>query len=88
MQEPYQNTHSEWRLYDAKNKLSEVVNLAITVGPQHIRRNKDQVVVISLDEFERLTGKKPSFIDYLLSAPSFDGLDLERDNSTGREFVF
>lgn len=81
-------SENQWRLYDAKNRLSEVVNLAITIGPQHIRRNKDEVVVISLAEFERLTGKNPSFIDYLLSGPSLEGLDLERDHSQGRDFAF
>lgn len=79
---------NQWRLYDAKNRLSEVVNLAITVGPQRIRRNKDEVVVISLEEFEKLTGKKPNFIDYLLAGPSLEGLDLERDSSLGRDFAF
>lgn len=79
---------NEWRLYDAKNRLSEVVNLAMTVGPQRIKRNKDEVVVLSLEEFERLSGKKKSFIDFLKSSPVFEGLDLERDRSQGREFEF
>jgi antitoxin Phd len=81
-------SESQWRLYDAKNRLSEVVNLALTVGPQHIRRNKDEVVVISLETFETLTGKKLSFIDYLLNGPALEGLDLERDRSQGRDFAF
>jgi prevent-host-death family protein len=79
---------NEWRLYDAKNRLSEVVNLAITVGPQRIKRNRDEVVVLSLEEFERLSGKKKSFIDFLKSSPVFEGLDLERDRSQGRELEF
>lgn len=81
-------SENQWRLYDAKNRLSEVVNLAIHVGPQHIRRNKDEVVVISLEEFERLSGKKPNFIDYLLSGPSLEGVELDRDRSSGRDFAF
>jgi len=85
MPEPARN---EWKLYDAKNKLSELVNLAISDGPQHIRRNKDEVVVISIQEFERLTGKKKDFLDFLRSAPSFEGLDLERDKSLARELEF
>ena len=79
---------NERRLYDAKNRLSEVLNLAITVGPQRIKRNKDEVVVISLEEFERLSGKKKSFLEFLKSSPVFEGLDLERDRSLGREFEF
>jgi prevent-host-death family protein len=79
---------NEWRLYDAKNRLSEVVNLALAVGPQRIRRNKDEVVVISREAFEKLTGRKKSFIAHLLEGPSLEGLDLERDRSDGREFSF
>ncbi len=79
---------NEWRLYDAKNRLSEVVNRAMTIGPQRIKRNRDEVVVLSLEEFERLSGKKKSFIDFLKSSPVFEGLDLERDRSQAREFEF
>jgi antitoxin Phd len=79
---------NEWRLYDAKNKLSEVVNRALVIGPQHIRRNKDEVVVMSRKTFEQLTGEKQSFVDYLLSGPSLAGLDLTRDQSPGRDIVF
>jgi len=79
---------NEWKLFDAKNKLSELVNRAINDGPQHIKRNKDEVVVLSIQEFERLTGKKKDFLDFLRSAPSFAGLNLERDKSLGREFEF
>ena len=78
----------EWRLYDAKNKFSEVVNLALTVGPQHIRRNKDEVVLISKEAFENLSQQPPSLIDFLLSAPCMDDLAIERDLSTGRECTF
>lgn len=34
-----------WNLADAKNRFSEVVNLALTEGPQFIRRRADEVVV-------------------------------------------
>ena len=82
----------EWRLYDAKNRLSEVVNQALNVGPQRIRRHNDEVVVISLKEFERLTGKKPSLKSHLiegvsLEGVSLEGLELERDRSDGREIA-
>ena len=78
---------NEWRLYDAKNKLSEVVNRAIDIGPQSIRRSQDEVVLISRQDFERLSGKKKTFIEFLRSGPSFDGLDFERDRSSGRELT-
>jgi antitoxin Phd len=75
----------EWNLADAKNRFSEVVNLALTVGPQRIHRRKDTVVVVAADEFERLTGQRPAFKDYLIQGESFEGLDLSRDSSPSRD---
>lgn len=74
-----------WNLADAKNRLSEVVNLALSEGPQTITRRKDAVVVISAEKFAELTGQRQSFKDFLMSGPSFDGLDLERDQSPMRD---
>jgi antitoxin Phd len=75
----------EWNLADAKNRFSEVVNLALTQGPQRVRRRKDTVVVIAADEFERLVGQRPAFKDYLAHGESFEGLDLARDQSRVRD---
>ncbi|OJW27918.1 MAG: hypothetical protein BGO49_05835 [Planctomycetales bacterium 71-10] len=74
-----------WNLAEAKNKLSEVVNLALTEGPQTITRRKDSVVVISAEKYAELTGRRQSFKDFLMSGPSFEGLDLERDRSPLRD---
>ena len=46
-----------WNLADAKNRLSEVVNLALSEGPQTITRRKDAVVVISAERYAELTGQ-------------------------------
>jgi prevent-host-death family protein len=75
----------EWNLADAKNRFSEVVNLALTQGPQRIRRRKDTVVVVSAEEFERLSGQRPTFKEYLAQGESFEGIDLERDRSAARD---
>jgi antitoxin Phd len=61
------------------------VNLALTVGPQRVRRRKDTVVIVAADEFERLTGQRPGFKDYLARGESFEGLDLTRDQSPSRD---
>ena len=74
-----------WNLADAKNRLSQVVNLALSKGPQTITRRKDAVVVISAAEYEELVGKRQSFKDFLMSGPSFEGLNLERDKSPMRD---
>jgi prevent-host-death family protein len=74
-----------WNLAEAKNRLSEVVNLALSEGPQTITRRKDTVVVISAEKYAELTGKRRNFKEYLLEGPSFEGLDLERDRSPMRD---
>jgi len=76
----------EWNLADAKNRFSEVVNLALTQGPQRVHRRKDTVVVVAAEEYERLVGQRPAFKDYLCQGESFEGLDLARDQSPGRDF--
>ena len=74
-----------WNLADAKNRLSEVVNLALTEGPQTITRRNDTVVLMSGERYAELTGQRQSFKDFLMSGPSFEGLDLERDKSAMRD---
>jgi antitoxin Phd len=74
-----------WNLTDAKNHLSELVNRALTEGPQRIVRRRDMVIVITEAEYNRLCIQKPSFKDALLSAPSFEGVNLIRDRSPMRE---
>ena len=75
-----------WALAEAKNRFSEVFDKALREGPQRVsRRGKEEVVVMAASEFERLQGEKASFVDFLLSGPSFDDLDLERDRSPMRK---
>ena len=74
----------QWKLADAKNRFSEVVNRALAEGPQQVQRREDTVVVLAQRDYEKLTGKRPGFREFLLSGPSFTGLDLERDRSPMR----
>lgn len=77
---------NEWRLAEAKNKLSELVNNALLIGPQMVRRHDDRVIVISKAEYDRLTGHKPDFKAYLLNPPhSMEGVDIGRDQSPMRD---
>ena len=66
----------EWQMAEAKNKFSELMNRAGSEGPQTVRRRNGSVVVVSEETFERLSGKKLDFKEYLMQGPSFDGLDL------------
>jgi prevent-host-death family protein len=48
-----------WRLQDAKARFSELVRRVRSEGPQHVTvRGRDEVVVISAEEFRRLSGNQ------------------------------
>lgn len=74
-----------WKLAEAKNKFSEVVRMALTKGPQRIERRDDAVYLLSEADYQRLTGEKPDFIEFLLNAPDMSELDLGRDKTPMRE---
>ncbi|MBY0292093.1 MAG: type II toxin-antitoxin system Phd/YefM family antitoxin [Alphaproteobacteria bacterium] len=76
-----------WQLAEAKNRLSEVVTLALTSGPQRVKRRNQSVIILSETEYQRLTGARPRFKDYLMKAPSFEGLDITRDESPSRDIA-
>lgn len=76
----------DWRLAEAKNKFSELFNRALAEGPQLVRRRDEAVIVIAASDYERLTGSKLSFKDFLMGeGPDLEGLDLSRDREPMRE---
>jgi antitoxin Phd len=80
-----------WALQDAKNKLSEVVRAAERGEPQIVtRRGVETAVVISREEFERLSGggvsARGSLAASLLAMPSSEGApEFERIELTARD---
>ncbi len=73
---------TEWRLQDAKNKFSALVNAAMAGDPQRVtKRGKPAVVVLSETEYERLCraekSNAPTFADLLLKIPQ-DDQEFER----------
>jgi prevent-host-death family protein len=76
----------DWKLAEAKNRLSEVVTRAVTEGPQTIRRHDAAVVVVAEETYRALAGEKPTFKDWLLNGPRTDELELPpRDHSPMRD---
>jgi len=76
----------DWRLAEAKNRFSELVNRALAEGPQRVLRRDDAVIVMDLRDYEKLIGKKPGFKDFLMGeGPDLDGVDLSRDRSPMRD---
>ncbi|TPK82025.1 type II toxin-antitoxin system Phd/YefM family antitoxin [Mesorhizobium sp. B2-4-17] len=76
-----------WKLEDAKARFSEVVRHAREEGPQRVTvRGHDAVVVMSVEEFDRLAPAKPRapFVAFMESL-HLDGLDLEREVDRGRD---
>ena len=75
---------------DAKNNLSNLIRLAEKGEPQVIRRNEKEVaVVISIDEWRKMNGKKQSLVELLRSCPlEGEELDLTRQEDYPREFSF
>jgi antitoxin Phd len=74
-----------WKLADAKNQFSELVNRALSEGPQRVQRRNDSVIVLSEADYERLRGEQPNLRDYLLNGPDLSDLDMSRDQSLMRE---
>ena len=79
-----------WQVATAKNKFSELLNRAETEGPQRVQRRGRTFVLMTEDELERRAKpeKKMTLGEYLLQGPSFEGVDLSRDRSPGREVSF
>lgn len=75
-----------WQLHDAKNRLSELVRMANEEGPQVITlRGRDAVVVVSANEFGKLSRPRGNLVDFLRKSPLAGvNLDLARSSDTGR----
>jgi prevent-host-death family protein len=79
-----------WQLQEAKSKFSQVVNRALEDGPQFVTRHGKRVVVIlSMDEYQKMAEPQPMLLDILLNSPLSDsGLEIERDKEDfGRELA-
>ena len=77
----------EWNLQDAKNRFSEVVELALTKGPQTVkRRGKVAVVVVSAEHYRTRSKPKESLVELLRRCPlRADEIDALRSNDLPRE---
>jgi prevent-host-death family protein len=68
-----------WQVQEAKQRFSEILRQAHDDGPQIVTRHGEEVaVVIGIEEYRRLTGSRPDFKDFLLSAPDLAALDIRR----------
>ena len=75
---------------EAKNNLSELIRLAESGKPQIIRRHETEVaVVVSINEWKQLKGKRPSLVEILRNSPLVgQNLDFSRQDDPIRDVDF
>jgi len=76
-----------WQMQEAKARLSELVKLAESEGPQDITlHGRSVAVVVSRATFERLSGNEHSLVEFMRQSPLYalDDVVLERDTSATR----
>jgi len=75
-----------WQLQDAKSKFSELINRTLDQGTQIVTRHgKKTVVILRIEDFERLTKHDVPLSRFLLNSPLI-GMDLTiiRDKTPAR----
>jgi len=72
-----------WQLQEAKAKFSELVQRTLDEGPQTVTRHgKDVVVVVSAEDYRKLSARRPSLLEVLTSGPEGE---LELPPRVGQE---
>lgn len=73
-------TIQPWTVAEAKARLSEVIELATSQGPQLItRRGRNAVVVVAAEEWERKTRRKGNLAEFFAASPlRGSGLEIKR----------
>ena len=76
-------------ILEGKNRFSQVIASAAAGEPQIITKNgKDTAVVISFEEYRRMSSQGTSLVELLMDNPVRKyGLDIDitRDKDTGRD---
>ncbi|MBN8523305.1 MAG: type II toxin-antitoxin system Phd/YefM family antitoxin [Rickettsiales bacterium] len=69
----------KWQLHEAKNKLSHLIDVAMEGKPQCItKRGEEAVVVISMEEYKKMTKPKLGLNKFLLKGAKIDDFVVER----------
>jgi prevent-host-death family protein len=70
---------------EAKQRFSELLRHARAYGPQVVTKHGEEVaVVVSIEDYRRLTEELPSFKELLLAAPDLEALEIERPREAAR----
>jgi prevent-host-death family protein len=76
---------AKWQLQEAKSDLSELIDRALTDGPQIITRHGVEVVVVMpVARYRKLTPPARNLADFLVHSPLRNSkLVIERDPDAG-----
>lgn len=68
-----------WQVQTAKQRFSELVERAVTDGPQFVTKHgRETVVVLEVGQYRRLMGVPMDFKEFLMTMPPIDDLEIER----------
>ena len=75
-----------WQLQEAKNKFSELVEDALSQGPQVVtRRGVEAVIILSYAEYRKLIASQKKLSEFFRQSPLVDAdIDFSRDRSDVR----
>jgi antitoxin Phd len=76
-----------WQLQEAKNQFSQVVDDALSRGPQTVTRHGEPaVVVVSVADFKKGRARRKSILELFEPVRGLD-LEIARDRSLPRDVV-
>lgn len=79
---------NHWQIQEVKQRLSEVLRHVKSDGPQFVTRHgEEEVAIIDINEYRRLTGQSVDLMEYLAAGPKVDELDaaIQRPSEPSRE---
>lgn len=76
----------DWQIQEAKQKLSEVIRLATTEGPQRLTfRGKPNAWIVSDEDYLKLYSQQESLVDFFQRSPCRDlEIPIERKKDRPR----
>jgi prevent-host-death family protein len=69
-----------WSLQDAQTRFEDLIEHALTSGPQVIAADGVELaVVLSITDYSALAAARPDFKAHLLGGPKVDDFEIPRD---------
>jgi prevent-host-death family protein len=79
-QQPKRHRSQTWPVRDARARLSELIDKAVSEGPQTVTKNgKPVAVLVSAEEWDKRRKPKGTLVNFFLNSPLRNsGLKVER----------